>query len=93
MRGKERTVSGWCREHLDDCIFGSDAELRAEHCPEELGSRCTLVHVMLAVHHRPIEVRRRLIAALYPAYFPTGPEATAPKATGAARPPRKPDDA
>jgi len=60
---------GWCREHLEHgCVFGEDEGLRAAHCPEVLGVECTLVQVMLSVHKMPSEIRRRLIAALYPAY-------------------------
>jgi len=60
---------GWCSEHLENgCVFGYDPELEAKHCPEKSGQECTLVHIMLVVHNMPPEVRRRLIAALYPAY-------------------------
>ncbi|MGD8377316.1 MAG: hypothetical protein PVF68_14390, partial [Acidobacteriota bacterium] len=45
-----------------------DPELAERHCPERSGQECTLVHIMLVVHNMPPEVRRRLIAALYPAY-------------------------
>lgn len=60
---------GWCREHLQHgCIFGEDDDLRVAHCPEVLGVDCTLVQVMLTVHKMPGELRRKLIAALYPVY-------------------------
>jgi hypothetical protein len=60
---------GWCREHLQNrCVFGEDELLRAEHCPEVLEVECTLVQVMLTVHKMPGDIRRKLIAALYPAY-------------------------
>lgn len=66
---------GWCREHLESgCIFGEDEELRKAHCPEVLAAECTLVHVMLAVHRMPGAIRRKLIAALYPAYGIAGEE-------------------
>jgi hypothetical protein len=60
---------GWCREHLEHgCVFGEDEGLRAAQCPEVMGVECTLVQVMLSVHKMPSEIRRKLIAALYPAY-------------------------
>ena len=60
---------GWCRTHLEQgCIFKEDEGLRAAHCPEVLGVECTLVQVMLSVHKMPGDLRRKLIAALYPAY-------------------------
>ena len=60
---------GWCRSHLEQgCIFKQDESLRVAHCPEVLGVECTLVQVMLSVHKMPSEIRRELIAALYPAY-------------------------
>jgi hypothetical protein len=56
---------GWCRTHLEQgCIFKEDEGLR----PEVLGAECTLVQVMLSVHKMPGDIRRKLIAALYPAY-------------------------
>ena len=60
---------GWCEEHLESgCVFGHDETLRERYCPERTGEKCTLVHVMLTVHRMPVEIRRRVIAALYPAY-------------------------
>jgi hypothetical protein len=60
---------GWCREHLEHgCVFGEDEGLHAAQCPEVMGVECTLVEVMLSVHKMPSEIRRKLIAALYPAY-------------------------
>jgi len=60
---------GWCQEHLGQgCVFGEDEQLRVSHCPEAMGVECTLVQVMLTVHKMPGEIRRKLIAALYPAY-------------------------
>lgn len=60
---------GWCREHLEQgCIFNEDESLRVSHCPEVLGVECSLVQVMLTVHKMPGDIRRKLIAALYPAY-------------------------
>ena len=60
---------GWCRTHLEQgCIFSEHNELRMKHCPEVMALECTLVQVMLSVHKMPGEIRRKLIAALYPAY-------------------------
>ena len=60
---------GWCEEHLESgCIFGHDETLVELHCPRWSGGECTLVHIMLTIHRMPTEVRRRVIAALYPAY-------------------------
>jgi len=60
---------GWCQAHLEQgCIFSEDEKLRVVHCPEVLGVECTLVQVMLSVHKMPGDIRRKLIAALYPAY-------------------------
>lgn len=83
---------GWCSEHLESgCVFGYDSELAEKHCPEKSGQECTLVHIMLVVHTMPPEVRRRLIAALYPAYgiaAEAGPGASRPRAKNSPRRPR-----
>jgi len=83
----------WCREHLSECIFTGEGNLKKELCAEDSGKECTLVHVILAVHRRPPEVRRRLIAALYPAYgLPAGDDVRRedrPRPSAAAPRPRR----